>query len=435
MQSARCGPAFGRTWIATPARARRLLLDLRRVHDGARIVAFSAHAATAEALYRALRRERGVALLTARGARTAGGLRPREDVLRALEGGDRCAGASGVGLTCARTPRRRQTPAASARDEISLVIATDLLSEGVNLQGASVIVHLDVPWNPAGLDQRVGRAARMGSRHALVHVHGFAPSAATERLLTLERRFREEARGASRGRVPAAGSRALEGGRAIVARRCRRAASPAPGQVVAHAWASPRRLHGGRRSARRIAHRVRRARTAIAAGDSASHPVISATWPAPSVRAAPSRTRSSRRRARAALMSWLTIRRARESAGGALAPSRARRRLLARIDVAVSRAGARARAALAARIAHTHALIDAAISAGDERILDELARDADSRDSGLESLLAACEDRLTHGARASHRPGDARPHPAPRHTVARHRPRRARPTAAPAPPS
>ena len=69
------------------------------------------------------------------------------------------------------------------------MITTDLLSEGVNLQGASVIVHLDVPWTPAGLEQRVGRAARMGSRHACVHVHGIAPPAAAERLLTLERRL------------------------------------------------------------------------------------------------------------------------------------------------------------------------------------------------------------------------------------------------------
>ena len=65
-----------------------LLLELRRIYDHERIVAFTAHAATAEALYRALRTERGVALLTARGARTAGGARPRADVIDALAGGD-----------------------------------------------------------------------------------------------------------------------------------------------------------------------------------------------------------------------------------------------------------------------------------------------------------------------------------------------------------
>src|ERR1035437_9683519 len=157
----------------------QLLLELRRRFAGSRIVAFTAHAATAEALYRALSRERGVALLTARGARTAGGSRPPADVIDALASEDQGAGAGS----------REDVRAARARDDISLVITTDLLSEGVNLQSASVIVHLDVPWTPAGLYQRVGRAARMGSPHACVPAHGIAPPAAAERLLALERRL------------------------------------------------------------------------------------------------------------------------------------------------------------------------------------------------------------------------------------------------------
>jgi hypothetical protein len=40
--------------------------------------------------------------------------------------------------------------------------------EGHNLQAASVLTHLDLPWVPTGLEQRVGRAARPGSRHASV---------------------------------------------------------------------------------------------------------------------------------------------------------------------------------------------------------------------------------------------------------------------------
>ncbi len=121
----------------------RLLLKLRAAHPGARIVAFTSYAATAESIYRSLRRAPGVALLTARGARTAGGARPRADVITALAGSSR----------------------RPAHDEISLVTTTDLLSEGVNLQGASVIVHLDVPWTPAGLDQRVGPRGSHGIRH------------------------------------------------------------------------------------------------------------------------------------------------------------------------------------------------------------------------------------------------------------------------------
>ncbi|HEY2848677.1 MAG TPA: DEAD/DEAH box helicase, partial [Gemmatimonadaceae bacterium] len=118
------------------------LLGLRDAHPGARIVAFTSHADTATALFRALRATPGVALLKARGARTAGGTRPRADIIDALS--------ADAGATRSR------------HDNITLVITTDLLSEGVNLQGASVIVHLDIPWTPAALEQRVGRAARMG---------------------------------------------------------------------------------------------------------------------------------------------------------------------------------------------------------------------------------------------------------------------------------
>jgi hypothetical protein len=69
------------------------------------------------------------------------------------------------------------------------LLSTDLLSEGIDLRGASVIVHLDLPWNPARLEQRVGRARRIGSRHPTIHVYTFVPPAAAERMLRLERRL------------------------------------------------------------------------------------------------------------------------------------------------------------------------------------------------------------------------------------------------------
>src|SRR5262249_624433 len=83
-------------------------------------------------------------------------------------------------------------------ERIDLLITTDLLSEGLNLQEASVIVHLDLPWNPARLDQRVGRALRLGSRHEPVTVYSIAPPASAERVLRIEARLREKLRVAER---------------------------------------------------------------------------------------------------------------------------------------------------------------------------------------------------------------------------------------------
>ncbi len=74
----------------------------------------------------------------------------------------------------------------------------DVLSEGLDLQRASVVVHVDLPWNPARLEQRVGRVRRLGSPHDIVHVYAFAPPASSERVLRVESRLRTKLRLAGR---------------------------------------------------------------------------------------------------------------------------------------------------------------------------------------------------------------------------------------------
>ena len=66
---------------------------------------------------------------------------------------------------------------------LDVLVATDLASEGLNLQDADTIVHYDLPWNPLRLAQRLGRIARLGSEHREVHVVWFAPPERLERTL------------------------------------------------------------------------------------------------------------------------------------------------------------------------------------------------------------------------------------------------------------
>lgn len=47
---------------------------------------------------------------------------------------------------------------------VSLVLCTDAASEGLNLQAASAIINVDMPWNPAKVEQRIGRIDRLGQR-------------------------------------------------------------------------------------------------------------------------------------------------------------------------------------------------------------------------------------------------------------------------------
>ena len=180
------------------------------------VLAFTVFEATAAALYSELRMTPGVVLLTGRGAQTAGGPVPRAAIIALL-------GPAG------RRPARE-----AARFAVGLVISTDVLSEGVNLQRASAVVHLDEPWTPAAVAQRTGRVARIGSTNPLVSEHRFVPPRAAERLLRTSVLHRAKAASARRALDP---SGALEQLRASCARWL--AAVPTPSRVVsAAAYAS-----------------------------------------------------------------------------------------------------------------------------------------------------------------------------------------------------
>lgn len=68
---------------------------------------------------------------------------------------------------------------------VNVLLATDLASEGLDLQDADGVVHYDLPWTPLRLEQRVGRIARLGSLHSTAEVSWFAPARAIEERLHL----------------------------------------------------------------------------------------------------------------------------------------------------------------------------------------------------------------------------------------------------------
>ena len=144
------------------------LREIRRTHRDIPIVAFSQYTETVNALFRELRNEPRVAVLTARGARVAGGALTRHEAISRF------------------APRASGFAPPRDIERIDVLLATDLLSEGVNLQDAGVVVHLDLPWTAARLEQRMGRVARMGSAHHQVYAYGIRPPAAAEILIRLE---------------------------------------------------------------------------------------------------------------------------------------------------------------------------------------------------------------------------------------------------------
>lgn len=157
------------------ARANRLRA-LMAEHDPVPIVAFSQFAETVRAVGRALSDIAGVGVLTGRQARIASGPISRQEALDSF------------------APDAQGRPPPPPHQRIRLLLTTDLLAEGVNLQDAGVVVHLDLPWTSALRRQRVGRCARVGSRHREVVVYEFAPPHAAESVLRLYARLARKAR-------------------------------------------------------------------------------------------------------------------------------------------------------------------------------------------------------------------------------------------------
>jgi superfamily II DNA or RNA helicase len=86
-------------------------------------------------------------------------------------------------------PRTTEAPGGSDENKYDIVVATDVLAEGVNLQQARHIINYDLPWNPMRLVQRHGRIDRIGSNHKEVFLRCVFPDAQLDDLLGLEERL------------------------------------------------------------------------------------------------------------------------------------------------------------------------------------------------------------------------------------------------------
>ena len=84
-------------------------------------------------------------------------------------------------------PSLRAKIAPLREDGIELLIATDVLSEGQNLQDAQFVINYDLPWNPVRMIQRAGRIDRLFSPHDKVFIYNLMPEDGLEGLLNLVR--------------------------------------------------------------------------------------------------------------------------------------------------------------------------------------------------------------------------------------------------------
>lgn len=87
------------------------------------------------------------------------------------------------------SPRSKERPASlAAEGELDLLIATDCISEGQNLQDCDCLVNYDIHWNPVRIIQRFGRIDRIGSPNNSIQLANFWPNMELEEYINLEQR-------------------------------------------------------------------------------------------------------------------------------------------------------------------------------------------------------------------------------------------------------
>lgn len=92
-------------------------------------------------------------------------------------------------ILTAFSPRSKERPEDLAHEgELDLLIATDCISEGQNLQDCDWLVNYDIHWNPVRIIQRFGRIDRIGSRNTCIQLVNFWPNMELEEYINLEQR-------------------------------------------------------------------------------------------------------------------------------------------------------------------------------------------------------------------------------------------------------
>ena len=89
-------------------------------------------------------------------------------------------------------PVSTEAPPARREDRFDIMVCTDVLAEGMNLQQSRHVINYDLPWNPMRIVQRNGRVDRIGSHYKDVHAWCFFPEDRLEAMLDLEQRIRRK---------------------------------------------------------------------------------------------------------------------------------------------------------------------------------------------------------------------------------------------------
>ena len=140
---------------------------LRGTHANEKVIIFTQYSDTARYVYRQLKKR----------------------------GFDKVANVTGVSDNPTRLVERfspmSNDAEVSAEDELRILVATDVLSEGQNLQDSHVIINYDLPWAIIRLIQRAGRVDRIGQQESQIFCYSFFPADGVESVINLRKRLND----------------------------------------------------------------------------------------------------------------------------------------------------------------------------------------------------------------------------------------------------
>lgn len=93
-------------------------------------------------------------------------------------------------VLCAFSPISKMKKEIPENEQIDLLIGTDCISEGQNLQDCDMVINFDIQWNPVSLIQRFGRIDRIGSKNTNIQMINFFPNMELNEYLGLEARVK-----------------------------------------------------------------------------------------------------------------------------------------------------------------------------------------------------------------------------------------------------
>lgn len=149
--------------------------------ENRKVLVFTAFADTARYLYEALlpwaRDELGVHI-----AMVSGGTKPNATTFGKAEFGQILTNFA------PRSKKRSKMRGMPQEGEIEILIATDCISEGQNLQDCDLLVNYDIHWNPVRIIQRFGRVDRIGSPNTAIQLVNFWPTPDLNKYINLKSR-------------------------------------------------------------------------------------------------------------------------------------------------------------------------------------------------------------------------------------------------------